>query len=87
MTKQLLGVFDSGLGGLTVLRRVLERHGPVPCATPRPDKKRAKAVIPSNNEGWNDHPQTDGLQQKKPLEWLHHQQAANRYKRDPGNNS
>ena len=31
MTKQLLGFFDSGLGGLTVLRRVLERHGPVPC--------------------------------------------------------
>ena len=30
MTKQLLGFFDSGLGGLTVLRRVLERHGPVP---------------------------------------------------------
>ena len=22
-----LGMFDSGLGGLTVLRRVLERHG------------------------------------------------------------
>ena len=31
MTKQLMGFFDSGLGGLTVLRRVLERHGPVPC--------------------------------------------------------
>ena len=31
MTPQLLGFFDSGLGGLTVLRRVLERHGPVPC--------------------------------------------------------
>ena len=31
MTQQLLGFFDSGLGGLTVLRRVLERHGPVPC--------------------------------------------------------
>ena len=25
-----LGLFDSGLGGLTVLRRVLERHGAVP---------------------------------------------------------
>ena len=33
MTKQLLGFFDSGLGGLTVLRRVLERHGPVPWYT------------------------------------------------------
>ena len=33
MTKQLLGFFDSGLGGLTVLRRVLERHGPVPCVS------------------------------------------------------
>ena len=31
MTPQLLGFFDSGLGGLTVLRRVLERHGPVHC--------------------------------------------------------
>lgn len=31
MTAPLLGFFDSGLGGLTVLRRVLERHGPVPC--------------------------------------------------------
>ena len=31
MTPQLLGFFDSGLGGLTVLRRVLERHGSVPC--------------------------------------------------------
>lgn len=31
MTPQLLGFFDSGLGGLTVLRRVLERHGAVPC--------------------------------------------------------
>ena len=30
MTRHLLGFFDSGLGGLTVLRRVLERHGPVP---------------------------------------------------------
>mgnify|MGYP005698095889 CR=1 FL=1 len=26
--KPLLGMFDSGVGGLTVLRRVLERHGP-----------------------------------------------------------
>ena len=25
-----LGLFDSGLGGLTVLRRVLERHGALP---------------------------------------------------------
>ena len=31
MTRCLLGFFDSGLGGLTVLRRVLERHGSVPC--------------------------------------------------------
>ena len=31
MTQQMLGFFDSGLGGLTVLRRVLERHGSVPC--------------------------------------------------------
>ena len=31
MTPQLLGFFDSGLGGLTVLRRVLERHGSIPC--------------------------------------------------------
>ena len=31
MTRHLLGFFDSGLGGLTVLRRVLERHGSVPC--------------------------------------------------------
>ena len=29
--KPLLGMFDSGVGGLTVLRRVLERHGPVRC--------------------------------------------------------
>ena len=29
--KPLLGFFDSGVGGLTVLKRVLERHGPVPC--------------------------------------------------------
>ena len=29
--KPLLGLFDSGLGGLTVLRRVLERHGAVNC--------------------------------------------------------
>ena len=29
--KPLLGLFDSGLGGLTVLRRVLERHGAVSC--------------------------------------------------------
>ena len=35
MTKQLLGFFDSGLGGLTVLRRVLERHGPVPLRVSR----------------------------------------------------
>ena len=27
----VLGLFDSGVGGLTVLRRVLERHGPVRC--------------------------------------------------------
>lgn len=27
----LLGMFDSGVGGLTVLRRVLERHGPIRC--------------------------------------------------------
>ncbi|WP_413440309.1 glutamate racemase [Synechococcus sp. MIT S1220] len=27
----VLGFFDSGVGGLTVLRRVLERHGPVRC--------------------------------------------------------
>ena len=27
----VLGLFDSGVGGLTVLRRVLERHGPVHC--------------------------------------------------------
>ena len=27
-----LGLFDSGVGGLTVLRRILERHGEVPCA-------------------------------------------------------
>ena len=27
----LLGFFDSGIGGLTVLRQVLERHGPVQC--------------------------------------------------------
>ena len=26
-----LGLFDSGVGGLTVLRRILERHGEVPC--------------------------------------------------------
>ena len=26
-----LGLFDSGVGGLTVLRRILERHGDVPC--------------------------------------------------------
>ena len=26
-----LGFFDSGVGGLTVLRRVLERHGEVDC--------------------------------------------------------
>lgn len=26
-----LGLFDSGVGGLTVLRSVLHRHGPVPC--------------------------------------------------------
>ena len=26
-----LGFFDSGVGGLTVLRRVLERHGSVSC--------------------------------------------------------
>ena len=25
-----LGLFDSGIGGLTVLRRILERHGAVP---------------------------------------------------------
>ena len=31
MTPHRLGFFDSGLGGLTVLRRVLERHGSVPC--------------------------------------------------------
>ena len=31
MTSRLLGFFDSGLGGLTVLRRVLERQGSVPC--------------------------------------------------------
>ena len=29
--KPLLGMFDSGVGGLTVLRRVLERHGPIRC--------------------------------------------------------
>ena len=29
--KPLLGFFDSGVGGLTVLKRVLERHGRVPC--------------------------------------------------------
>ena len=29
--KPVLGLFDSGVGGLTVLRRVLERHGPVQC--------------------------------------------------------
>ena len=31
MTPPQLGFFDSGVGGLTVLRRVLERHGDVPC--------------------------------------------------------
>ena len=31
MTQPRLGFFDSGVGGLTVLRRVLERHGDVPC--------------------------------------------------------
>ena len=31
MTPHRLGFFDSGLGGLTVLRRVLERHGAVDC--------------------------------------------------------
>jgi len=25
-----LGLFDSGVGGLTVLRSILQRHGPVP---------------------------------------------------------
>ena len=29
--KPRLGLFDSGVGGLTVLRRVLERHGQVSC--------------------------------------------------------
>tara|TARA_B100001964_G_scaffold98770_1_gene110342 strand:- start:1921 stop:2727 length:807 start_codon:yes stop_codon:yes gene_type:complete len=29
--KHRLGLFDSGVGGLTVLRRLLERHGKVPC--------------------------------------------------------
>ncbi|HJN35514.1 MAG TPA: glutamate racemase, partial [Prochlorococcaceae cyanobacterium Fu_MAG_50] len=29
--KPQLGLFDSGVGGLTVLRRVLERHGELPC--------------------------------------------------------
>ena len=29
--KPLLGFFDSGVGGLTVLKRVLERHGRVRC--------------------------------------------------------
>ncbi|MFL0793862.1 MAG: glutamate racemase, partial [Prochlorococcus sp.] len=28
--KPQLGLFDSGVGGLTVLRRVLERHGELP---------------------------------------------------------
>ena len=27
----LLGFFDSGVGGLTVLKRVLERHGALDC--------------------------------------------------------
>ncbi len=27
----LLGIFDSGLGGFTVLKRVQERHGNIPC--------------------------------------------------------
>ena len=31
MTPPQLGFFDSGVGGLTVLRRVLERHGDVSC--------------------------------------------------------
>ena len=29
--KPLLGIFDSGVGGLTVLNRVIERHGHVSC--------------------------------------------------------
>lgn len=29
--KSRLGLFDSGLGGLTVLRQLLQRHGEVPC--------------------------------------------------------
>ena len=26
-----LGLFDSGVGGLTVLKRIVERHGALPC--------------------------------------------------------
>ena len=29
--KPTLGIFDSGVGGFTVLKRVLERHGNLPC--------------------------------------------------------
>ena len=30
MNRVCLGLFDSGLGGLTVLRSILRRHGSVP---------------------------------------------------------
>ena len=29
--KNYLGIFDSGIGGISVLKRVLERHGDLPC--------------------------------------------------------